>query len=50
MLTGEEESNYDIVKQIVQDFTPLYELWTTVETWENNQKAWRTDDFDKLDA
>jgi hypothetical protein len=25
-------------------------LWTTYETWENSQKSWKTDDFEKLDA
>jgi len=49
-LTGEEETNYDGVKTIVSDFTPFFELWTTVETWEISQKSWRTDDFEKLDA
>jgi dynein heavy chain, axonemal len=49
LLTGEEETNYQVVKDIVADFTPFYELWTTIETWENCHKLWRQEDFDKLD-
>lgn len=30
-LTGEEETNYELVRTIVQDFTPFFELWTTIE-------------------
>jgi hypothetical protein len=49
-LTGEEETNYDQVKQTVNDFTPFFELWTTVETWNISHKQWICEDFDKLDA
>lgn len=49
-LTGEEETNYELVKAIVQDFTPFYELWTTLEQWENAFKNHYVEDFDKLDA
>jgi dynein heavy chain len=49
-LTGEEETDYDQVKQNLNDFTPFFELWTTVETWNISHKAWISEDFDKLDA
>lgn len=49
-MTGEEETNYDQVKQTLNDFTPFFELWTTVETWNISHKQWISEDFDKLDA
>jgi dynein heavy chain len=49
-MTGEEETNYEVVRQNLTDFTPFYELWTTVETWYTSMKQWKTEDFEKLDA
>ena len=33
LLTGQEETNYDHIKNMVNDFTPFYELWTTTDLW-----------------
>ena len=33
LLTNEEETSYDNIKQMLSDFTPFYDLWTTTDLW-----------------
>ncbi len=32
-----------------QQFTPYYELWTTIDDWESNMNSWLNDDFLSID-
>jgi dynein heavy chain len=49
LLTNEEETNYDNIKQMLNDFTPFYELWTTTDLWKLQMSTWMADDFEKID-
>ena len=48
-LTSLEETSYENIKEMVQQFTPYYELWTTIDNWETNMKSWLNDDFLSID-
>lgn len=49
-LTGNDETSYDNINLSVKEFEPLYNLWTTTETWRKSHHSWLNDEFDKLDA
>ena len=48
-LTGLEETSYENIKEMNQQFTPFFDLWTTIDNWEANQTTWLNDDFLSID-
>ena len=48
-MTSLEETSYENIKEMFQQFTPFYELWTTIDNWEANMKVWLNDDFLSID-
>jgi dynein heavy chain len=50
-LVGQEEiTDYSSINQMIKEFKPYYDLWTTVETWRNSYTSWLNDPFEDLDA
>jgi dynein heavy chain len=45
----EEISDYSHIANMVKQFKPFYDLWTTVETWKTSHTSWLNDPFDDLD-
>lgn len=48
-LTGLEETPYENIKEMMGQFNPYYELWTTIDNWESNMTSWMNDDFLSID-
>lgn len=44
-----EETSYENIKEMQQQFTPYFELWTNIQDWEANMKSWLNDDFLSID-
>ena len=44
-LTGLEETSYENIKEMFQQFTPFYDLWTTIDNWQTGMESWVNDDF-----
>ena len=50
LLTGQVETNYDNLRDMVNNFSPFYDLWTTTDEWKASMHSWVHDDFEKIDA
>ena len=48
-LTSLDETSYENIKEMQQQFTPFFELWTNIDDWENNMHGWVNDDFLSID-
>ena len=48
-LTAIEETSYENIKEMQQQFTPFFDLWTTIDDWQSSMKSWTNDDFLSID-
>ena len=48
-LTNIEETSYENIKEMFGQFSPFYDLWTTIDNWESNMASWLNDDFLTID-
>jgi len=44
------DSDYADINQMNKEFTPFYNLWTTIDIFRKSHKSWLEDDFNELDA
>jgi dynein heavy chain, axonemal len=50
-LVGQEEvSDYTSIMAMLKDFKPYFDLWTTVELWNNSHNSWLNDPFEEING
>lgn len=45
-----ESTNYDKIGQMVKEFTPYSNLWSTTDNWFKLRESWLNDEWENLDA
>ena len=46
----EDTTDYTSIPQMMKDYKPFYDLWTTVETWKKKNTSWINDPLEEINS